>query len=111
MWGLDIIGKISHHSSIGHTYIIMMKKYFTKWVDAIPLRSITIEVICSFILEHIIAHFGIHFTLVFDDETPFKKNDMKIFLETFNIQHQFSTPYYPQSNGHPNQLRRLLRKL
>lgn len=40
-WGLDLIGKISPPSSQGHTFIITATDYFTKWVEAVPLRSTT----------------------------------------------------------------------
>lgn len=92
VWGLDIIGKISPPSSSGHTFIIIATNYFMKWIEAIPLYSTTAKVICRFILEHIIARFGIPSILFFDNGTPFKKNEVKNFLEIFNVQHHFSIP-------------------
>lgn len=37
-WGLDIIGEIIPHSSKQHNYILTATNYFTKWVEAIPLK-------------------------------------------------------------------------
>lgn len=59
----------------------------------------TTNVIIFFILEHINADFGIPFALILEYGIPFKNNDMKKSFKTFHIQHHFSTPYYPQSNG------------
>lgn len=98
-WGLDLIGKISPPSSQGHTFIINATDYFTKWVEAIPLRSTTAEVICQFLLENIISRFRIPSTIISDNGTSFKNKDVKKFLEKYHIKHRFSTPYYPQSNG------------
>lgn len=98
VWGLDLIGKISPPSSVGHTFIITATNYFTKWVEAIPLHSIIAKVICRFILEYIISHFRLPFAIVSNNGTPFKNSEVQHFLATFNIQHRFSTPYYLQSN-------------
>lgn len=87
VWGLDLIGKISPPSSFGHTFIITAIDHFTKWVEDIPLRSTKAEVIFYFILEHIIACFGDSSAIILDNGTPFKNNEVKKFLVTFNIQH------------------------
>lgn len=70
-----------------------------KWVEAIPLRSMTTKVICHFILENISAQFVPPLNLVSDNGTSFKNNKVKKFLETSQIHNFFSTPYYLQSNG------------
>lgn len=97
--GLDLSGKISLPSFVRHTFNITTTDYFTKWVEPISLHSTTTNAICCFILEHIISPFDFPFALVSDNGTPFKNNDVNKFLEIFNIQHHFSTPYYLQSNG------------
>src|ERR1700733_11766157 len=38
-WGLDIIGEINPPSSKQHKYILTATDYFTKWVEAIPLKK------------------------------------------------------------------------
>eukprot|EP01018_Ginkgo_biloba_P006363 Gb_35351 [translate_table: standard] len=53
-WGLDLIGKINPSSSDGHKHIITATEYFTKWVEAIPLTTITDKQISKFILHHLI---------------------------------------------------------
>ena len=39
-WGLDIIGEITPNSSKKHRYILTATDYFTKWVEAIPLKVV-----------------------------------------------------------------------
>jgi len=39
-WGLDIIGEIIPHSSKQHRYILTATNYFTKWVEAVPLKTV-----------------------------------------------------------------------
>lgn len=64
VWGLDLIGKISPPSS-RHMFIIMATYYFTKWVEAILLHSMTTNVIFLFILENILIRFVLPYVLGF----------------------------------------------
>jgi hypothetical protein len=58
-WGMDMIGKINALSSKGHQYILAITDYFTKWVEAIPMKSVTSTDVINFINEHVIHRFGI----------------------------------------------------
>eukprot|EP00253_Pinus_taeda_P031222 PITA_31222 len=53
--GLDIIGEITPHSSKQHKYILTATDYFTKWVEAIPLKTTNSEAIIEFIDQFIIT--------------------------------------------------------
>jgi hypothetical protein len=37
-WGMDMIGKINPPSSKGHQFILAITDYFTKWVEAVPMK-------------------------------------------------------------------------
>ncbi|XP_058185781.1 uncharacterized protein LOC131303007 [Rhododendron vialii] len=39
-WAFDVIGKIYPPSSGNHTYILVATDYFTKWAEAVPLKSV-----------------------------------------------------------------------
>ena len=49
--------------------------YFTKWIEAIPLKELTHDKIIDFIKEHIIHRFGIPQTLITDRGTFFTGRD------------------------------------
>uniref|UniRef100_A0A2N9HB09 Uncharacterized protein n=1 Tax=Fagus sylvatica TaxID=28930 RepID=A0A2N9HB09_FAGSY len=53
-WGLDLIGPINP-SSGGYIWILVATEYFSKWVEAIPLRKATGAAVANFIREHIIT--------------------------------------------------------
>ena len=70
-------------------------EYFTKWVEAIPLKKATGAIVANFIREHIITRFGIPKRLISYNGTPSINKDMKNLIEVYYIKHRRSTPYYP----------------
>eukprot|EP00253_Pinus_taeda_P027681 PITA_27681 len=63
-WGLDITGEINPPSSKQHRYILTATDYFTKWVEAVPLKTANSEAIIEFIDQFIITR-NWHKSLVF----------------------------------------------
>ena len=55
----------------------MATKYFTKWVEAIPLKKATSLAVANFIREHIICRFGIPHKIFTDNGTPFVNKDVR----------------------------------
>uniref|UniRef100_A0A2N9EZT3 Reverse transcriptase/retrotransposon-derived protein RNase H-like domain-containing protein n=1 Tax=Fagus sylvatica TaxID=28930 RepID=A0A2N9EZT3_FAGSY len=53
-WGLDFIGPINPPFG-GYIWILVATEYFSKWVEAIPLRKTTGAAVANFIREHIIT--------------------------------------------------------
>ncbi|CAL2237940.1 unnamed protein product [Prunus armeniaca] len=58
-WAMDFVGKIVPSSNNEHTFIIVATDYFTKWVEAKALKSITSTAVITFIKQQIIHRFGI----------------------------------------------------
>uniref|UniRef100_A0A2N9FCC3 Integrase catalytic domain-containing protein n=1 Tax=Fagus sylvatica TaxID=28930 RepID=A0A2N9FCC3_FAGSY len=81
-WGLDLIGPINP-SSGGCIWILVATEYFTKWVEAIPLRKATGAAVAavantfSSIPQHIITRFGIPHKIISDNGTPFVNKNVK----------------------------------
>ncbi|CAL9029781.1 unnamed protein product [Prunus brigantina] len=97
-WGLDLIGTI-HPPSDGYIWILTATEYFTKWVEAIPLRKATGAAVSNFLREYIVCRFGIPYKMVTDNGTPFVNKQVSSTLSGYGIKHRRSTPYYPQGNG------------
>ncbi|KAK9901412.1 hypothetical protein M0R45_002153 [Rubus argutus] len=96
-WGLDFIGKINPPSD-GHVWIITATEFFTKWVEAIPMRKATGATVSNFIKEYIICRHGIPYKIVTDNATSFVNQEVTKMLKAYGIKHRKSTPYYPQGN-------------
>ena len=98
-WGFDLIETIHPPSSSGHKWIITSTKYFTKWVEAVPLADSIGKNNSSFILNHIIFWFGIPNAILIDNDLYFKNQIIDELCERFHIIHHSSSIYYPQGNG------------
>uniref|UniRef100_A0A2N9FLD6 Integrase catalytic domain-containing protein n=1 Tax=Fagus sylvatica TaxID=28930 RepID=A0A2N9FLD6_FAGSY len=109
-WGLDLIGPINPPSG-GYIWILAATEYFTKWVEAIPLRKATGAAVANFIRQHIITRFGIPHKIISDNGTPFVNKDVREVLEHYRIKHRRSTPYYPQGNGQAEATNRMLLRI
>uniref|UniRef100_A0A2N9IY75 Uncharacterized protein n=1 Tax=Fagus sylvatica TaxID=28930 RepID=A0A2N9IY75_FAGSY len=109
-WGLDLIGPINQASG-GYIWILVATKYFTKWVEAIPLQKATGAAVANFIREHIITRFGIPHKLITDNDTPFINTDVRKVLEHYRVKYRHSTPYYPQGNGQAEATNRMLLRI
>jgi transposase InsO family protein len=69
--------------------------YFTKWIEAIPTRSVSHKVVIGF-LEDIMARFGCPKRIFIDNDVSFKVEALIQFCEKYGISLIHSTPYYPQ---------------
>uniref|UniRef100_A0A2N9GBJ4 Integrase catalytic domain-containing protein n=1 Tax=Fagus sylvatica TaxID=28930 RepID=A0A2N9GBJ4_FAGSY len=105
-----LIGPINPASG-GYIWILVATEYFTKWVEAIPLRKATGAAVANFIREHIITRFGILYKLITDNGTPFINKDVREVLEHYRVKHRRSTPYYPQGNGQAEATNRMLLRI
>uniref|UniRef100_A0A2N9IE29 Integrase catalytic domain-containing protein n=1 Tax=Fagus sylvatica TaxID=28930 RepID=A0A2N9IE29_FAGSY len=108
--GLDLIGPINPASG-GYIWILVATKYFTKWVEAIPLRKTIGAAVANFIREHIITRFGIPYKLISDNGTPFINKDVREVLEHYRVKHRRFTPYYPQGNGQAEATNKMLLRI
>ena len=77
-WGIDLIGQIYPPSSKNHKFILVATDYFTKWVEAIPLKNVTSKELIEFVREHIIYRFGIPQTIMTDQGTMFTSDEWEL---------------------------------
>ena len=64
-WGLDSVGPVNPPLR-GYIWILMATKYFTKWVEAIPLCKAIGGAVANFIKENIIIKFGVPHRIISD---------------------------------------------
>jgi hypothetical protein len=98
-WNLDFLSQIHPSSSKGHRFVLVTTDYFTKWMEAVPLKNMTHKEVIYFILEHIVHRFGIPQTLITDQGSLFMSHQVCEFVESLKIKVLSSSPYYAQANG------------
>ena len=59
--------------------------YFTKWVEAIPLKIVTSKNMVDFVREYIVYHFGILQTITTDQGTMFTSEGFKDLAASMRI--------------------------
>ena len=107
MWAFDVVGPITPASN-NYKYFLATIEYFTKWVEAITLRTVEGRHMVSFIHKNILCHFGVPHDIVSNNDSHFKNERMRTFGSKFRIQHHFSAPYYPQGNGQAEAANKIL---
>ncbi|XP_062006903.1 uncharacterized protein LOC133724206 [Rosa rugosa] len=90
---------IHPHSSVQHKFIIVVIDFFTKWVEAEPLKEASGATIRQFIFHNIVCRFGILEVLVSDRGASFMGGEVEKLVNDLGIQFIYSTPYYAQCNG------------
>ena len=93
-WAMDMIGQINPSSSKGHQWVLAATDYFTKWVQAVPMRSVASKDVISFVKEHIIHRFGIPQTITTDGGLVFISEEFRKFADDMGIKLIRSSPYY-----------------
>jgi hypothetical protein len=94
-----MIGKINPPSSKGHKFILAITDYFTKWVEAVPMKSVASRDVIQFVKEHVIHRFGIPQTITTDGGSVFILEEFKKFAADMGIKLIRSSPYYAHANG------------
>ena len=89
-WGIDVIGEIKPNYSLLHKYILTSTDYFTRWVEAIPLRKINEDAIISFLQDHIMTRFWVLVSLVFDNAKYFSSIKLTSFTHDKGIKLHYS---------------------
>lgn len=91
-----------------HHYIIVAVNYFTKWAESMPTSNNDGRTAALFILNHVIARFGVPKTLVTDHCSNFQNHMMAELALMLGFKHEHSTPYYPQANGQVETVNKVL---
>ena len=80
-------------------FLIVGIDYFTKWVEAEALATITEKNVRNFVWRSIICRFGIPRVLVSDNGKQFENNPFQDFCSQLGIRNHYSSPAHPQANG------------
>ena len=91
-------------------FAIVAVDYFTKWVEAEALATITESKTTSFIWRSIICRFGIPNAIVTDNGKQFDNANFRTFCSTLGIRNAFSSPAHPQANGQVEAVNKIIKE-
>ncbi|KAL4190758.1 hypothetical protein AMTRI_Chr07g77330 [Amborella trichopoda] len=94
-WGMDIVGPIDPPSVVGHAFILVATDYFSKWVEAVPLKQVPGTAVVNFVRHHIIYRFEVPDRIISDNGPQFRSQHMDRLVYQFGFQWKYSTMYYP----------------
>ena len=92
-------------------FLVVSIDYFTKWVEAEPLATITEKSICTFVWRNIICKYGIPRVLVSDNGKQFDNNAFRDFCSELGIRNHYSSLAHLQVNGQVEVTNRTLLKI
>ena len=66
-------------------WILVATDYFNKWIEAVPTRNATHQVIMKFLYENIFSRYGFPVRLVTDNAPGFKAEELVKMCELMGI--------------------------
>ena len=97
-WAIDVLGPLPRSNS-GNLYLLVVGDYFTKWIDAIPIRDQKANTVAKKFVERIVTIFGTPMQLHSDQGTNFESEVFREMCKILGIEKTRTTPHHPQSDG------------
>jgi IS30 family transposase len=80
-------------------YVVVAVEYFSKWIEAKPLATITSVTVQNFFWQNIVCRFGVPKDITVDNGTQFDAEAFKEFYEQIGTKIHFASVRHPESNG------------
>jgi transposase InsO family protein len=78
---------------------VVAVEYFSKWIKAKPLATITSAIVEKFFWQNIVCRFGLPKAITVDNGTQFDAEAFKTFRDKIGIKIHFANLRHPESNG------------
>ncbi|KAJ8352282.1 hypothetical protein SKAU_G00237580 [Synaphobranchus kaupii] len=97
MIGVDLIGPFKA-SSKGNRYCLTATDFFTKWVEAIPIKEKMAVATSQALMDMFYTH-GAPEVVLTDQGREFWNKVNQTLFENFGVKHRITSAYHPQTNG------------
>ncbi|GJU59699.1 reverse transcriptase domain-containing protein [Tanacetum coccineum] len=108
-WRIDIAGPFLEGPG-KVKFLIVVIDYFTKWIEAKPVATITGNQIKKFVWDNIVCRFGLPGEIILDNGKQFQDNPFKDWCEKLCICQYFASVKHPRTNGLVERANRSLRE-
>ena len=96
---MDLVGPITPTSMRGNRYILTVVDMLTGYTMAIPIPNKTAEMVVTAYRDHVYCLFGGSTSMLTDNGTEFKNEDMENICAKLGIRKVFTPVYTPECNG------------
>jgi hypothetical protein len=96
-WGLDLLGPLPPAQG-NLKYVVVAVEYFSKWIEAKPLATITSVTVQKFFWQNIVCRFGVLKAITVDNGTQFDAKTFKDFCDQIGTKIHFASVRHPESN-------------
>ena len=93
----DLMGPLKSNSE--NKYILVMSDSFTKWIELIPIKDKSAEVVTEAIYNNWICRNSKMNILLTDNGKEFVNETMEKLCNEMHIKHVKTSPYHPQTNA------------
>jgi ribonuclease HI len=97
-WGLDLLGPLPPAQG-NLRYVVVAVEYFSKWIEAKPLATITSTTVQKFFLQNIVCRFGVPKAITVDNGMQFDAETFKDLCDQIGTKNHFASVRHPESNG------------
>jgi ribonuclease HI len=97
-WGLDLLGPLPPAQG-NLKYVVVAIEYFSKWIEAKPLATITLVTVQKFFWQNIVCRFGVSKAITMDNGTQFDAETFKDFCDKIGTKIHFASVRHLESNG------------
>jgi hypothetical protein len=92
-WGIDIVRQLPPAPG-NLPYAVVAVEYFSKWVEVMPLVSITSRNIHKFLWQNIVCHFGVPSKVTMDNGNQFDSAGFRDFCNGLGMKVIFASVYH-----------------
>jgi hypothetical protein len=93
-WGLDLLGPLPPAQG-NLKYVVVAAEYFSKWIEAKPLATITSATVQKFFWQNIVCRFGVPKAVTVDNGTQFDVETFKDFCNRIGTKIHFASVRHP----------------
>jgi hypothetical protein len=97
-WSLDLFGPLPPAQG-NLKYVVVAVEYFSKWIEAKPLATITSATVQKFFWQNIVCRFGVPKAITVDNGTQFDAETFKVICGRIGTRIHFASVRHLESNG------------
>ncbi len=93
---IDILGPLPVTKD-GSKYLLVLQDYFTKWSEAIALKSVDSINVQNWLTNEIIPRHGAISEFITDQRVQFISQNFQNYCKSIGIKHKSTSLYHPQT--------------